>query len=301
MLQQTQVQTVLERFYHPFLAAFPTLQALADAPEDAVMKQWEGLGYYTRARNLHRAARQSAPTLPKTYDELLRLPGIGQNTAHAIMAFAYHRPFAVMEANVKRVLHRMFALKIATPAELWKHAQTLLDAHHPFDYNQAMMDVGAIVCTPKSPDCAHCPASSICLGKQDPLAYPTPKEKRKTPIRTKNILVLKDASSRYFLTPRTTRFLGGLYGFIELEKHQQRYERYRLRDARKLGPVTQTYSHFQLQAEVYELSLDTRMNASCWFNLEDIASLPLSKADIKIVKLLTSFASDAPEATAATN
>ncbi|MBY0354265.1 MAG: hypothetical protein K2Q12_00885, partial [Rickettsiales bacterium] len=107
MLQQTQVATVLTRFYHPFLARFPTLQSLADASQEEVLKAWEGLGYYSRARNLHQAAKICAPTLPTTVEGLLELPGIGRNTAHAIAAFAYHQPVAVMEANVKRVLHRL--------------------------------------------------------------------------------------------------------------------------------------------------------------------------------------------------
>ena len=104
MLQQTQVSTVLARYYFPFLKKFPTLSVLAKAPEVEVLKAWEGLGYYQRARNLHKAAKITAPQLPHTLEGLLALPGIGQNTAHAILAFAHHKPVPVLEANVKRVI-----------------------------------------------------------------------------------------------------------------------------------------------------------------------------------------------------
>lgn len=151
MLQQTQVQTVLERFYFPFLERFPNIAALAAAEEQEVLKCWQGLGYYTRARNLHKAARIVQSTLPETVEALHQLPGIGRNTAHAIAAFAFRQPVAIMEANVKRILCRIFALEKPSEAELWQRATELLDTHNPFDYNQAMMDIGAGVCTPDAP------------------------------------------------------------------------------------------------------------------------------------------------------
>ena len=174
MLQQTQVKTVLERYYFPFLEQFPTLTHLAEAQEQAVLKAWEGLGYYSRARNLHKAARQSAPALPAHYEGLLALPGIGQNTAHAILAFAFRKPVPVMEANVRRILYRFFAQKQATPQQLWELAFTLLDTAHPFEYNQAMMDIGAMVCTARSPPamCVHWHRAV----KEKTIRYPIPKK-----------------------------------------------------------------------------------------------------------------------------
>ena len=153
MLQQTQVKTVLERFYFPFLKRFPTLQSLADAPQADVMKHWEGLGYYRRAANLHKAAKQAAPSMPDSVEGLLSLSGIGQNTAHAVAAFAYKLPVPVLEANVKRVVARIFALETPTPNQWWDAAWALLNTDNPFDYNQAMMDLGSAICTPKARAC----------------------------------------------------------------------------------------------------------------------------------------------------
>ncbi|MCC7259800.1 MAG: A/G-specific adenine glycosylase [Alphaproteobacteria bacterium] len=290
MLQQTQVRTVLERYYGPFLARFPTLSALASAPSEDVLKQWEGLGYYNRARYLHETAKRVAPTLPMDIAALTALPGIGRNTAHAIAAFAYHQPVAVMEANVKRVLHRVFALEQASEKTLWEKAGALLDAKHPFEYNQAMMDIGALVCTKTAPRCDSCPLATICKGKRRPLAYPAPKKKARTPVRRRNILVFTDAAGRCYLTARAGRFLHGVYGFPEydgdipsvaFEKHH-----YHLADMEYLGEVAQTYSHFRLEAGVYRMLLPGRRNAPEWKSLQEIESLPLSRADAKVLRLL---------------
>lgn len=292
MLQQTQVKTVLERFYFPFLEAFPTLQALADAPKQEVLKLWQGLGYYSRARNLHKAAKIAAPTLPSSYDGLIALSGIGKNTAHAILAFGHHKPYPVLEANVKRAIHRIFALKQRDDKALWAHAETLLDAQSPFDYNQAMMDLGASICTPKAPLCEQCPAATICKGKAEPLAYPAPKAKKQTPIRRRKIVALRDGNGRYYLVPRTTRFLGGLYGFIELEEQEQslcfQSKTIPLSTMQPLGSISQTYSHFKLEAEVFHYNLPCAMNDPEWFLLQEIAALPLSGADSKLLALLKS-------------
>ena len=188
MLQQTQVATVMERYYFPFLKRFPTLAALAKAPQNDVLAAWQGLGYYNRALNLHKAAKGCKGILPQTVDELMALPGIGKNTAHAIAAFAYHQPVAVMEANVKRVLSRIFALKTPSELELWEKADLLLDASAPFDYNQAMMDIGAMICKKRSPLCNQCPAENICEGKPrpNPIRPPEAKKRRRC---AKNILL----------------------------------------------------------------------------------------------------------------
>jgi A/G-specific adenine glycosylase len=286
MLQQTQVKTVLERFYFPFLKAFPTLQALADAPREKVLKQWEGLGYYNRAANLHKAAQATAPTLPDTFDALLALPGIGKNTAHAILAFAHHAPVPVMEANLKRVLARVFALKTPTDADYWEKAEQLLDKKHPFDYNQAMMDIGATVCTKKSPSCDVCPLHTICTGKTSPESYPVAKAKKKTPVRQRNIVVWRDEQQRLFLEPREGKFLRGLYGFPQFEQdatitlHGKNVNT----PLRTIGSITHTYSHFKLEGTVL---LGEVENLGKWGKTwAQIKALPLSKADLKTLALL---------------
>src|SRR5262249_10913239 len=153
---------VLERYYFPFLERFPTLAHLAKAERDNVLRAWQGLGYYNRAANLHEAAKKCAPALPKDVASLMELPGIGRNTAHAIAAFAYRQPVAVMEANVRRVLARIFAMEQLVENDLWEKAHALLDSAASFDYNQAMMDIGAMICTKRAPHCTECPAQVIC-------------------------------------------------------------------------------------------------------------------------------------------
>lgn len=276
MLQQTQVKTVLDRFYFPFLERFPTLMDVANSELDDVLKKWEGLGYYTRARNLHNAARQCSGVLPTNAHDLMQLSGIGRSTAHAIAAFAYHEPLPILDANVKRILHRYFALQERDEKKLWEYAYTLFDPKHPFEYNQAMMDVGALICLPKKPLCESCPFASWCEGKNSPLSYPAPKKQTIKPIRTRNIIVYHD-NDRYALRQRSDKFLHGLWGFYETAEPAY---------AQHLGHITQHYSHFTLEAEVY-LSADTCSEEGFeWFEIDEIAELSLSRADHKVVGLL---------------
>ena len=280
MLQQTQVKTVQERYYFQFLKRFPTLDALAKAKEQDVLSAWQGLGYYSRARNLHKAAKSCKGNLPRSIEELTTLPGIGRNTAHAIAAFAYHDPAAVMEANVKRVLSRIFALKSPTTEELWEKAGTLLDSKEPFDYNQAMMDIGAMVCTKRAPKCNQCPAETICEGKINPEAYPERTAKKAVPVRNKVIVVKQNQRGEYFATPRTSKFLSGLYHF---EEHDAPYSPQK---SRMLGHIRQQYSHFTLEADVYLLQT-AKSSGKGWYSLKQLKKLPVSIAEKKILEMLS--------------
>ncbi len=274
MLQQTQVQTVLERYYHPFLKRFPTLTALAEAPLDDVLKMWEGLGYYSRARNLHKTARLIAPALPQNYEDLLQLPGIGKNTASAICAFAYRQKRAVMEANVRRVLCRLYALDDPKEALLFEKADTLLDKENPFDYNQAMMDLGAMVCMPGEPACDMCAFVSVCRAKELG-CYDFPlKKRRDVPLR-REVIVVRICDGKIALRQREGRFLHGLWGFETSDRPEGRY----------VGVVRHQYTHFKLENEIYLIS-DARESGGCQFTLQEIERLALSTVDRKILKLL---------------
>jgi len=283
MLQQTQVTTVLERYYFPFLKKFPTLQTLGEAPLDDVLKMWEGLGYYNRAKNLHKTAgiltqkgqaQGVAPTLPLDIDELIKLPGIGKNTAHAVATFAFKQPVPIMEANVKRILCRLHKLKTPTDKKLWEIAYALVDKENPFDYNQAMMDIGSGICTPKNPQCDVCPLNSICQGKEEPTRYPT-KKKRVVPTREQNIM-LYTYNDKLSLTQRTGKFLHGLWGFEEIDVP--------LCASEYIGEVTHAYTHFKLICKVYVYNeLDAEKNS--YFTSEEIRKLAISKVDDKILKL----------------
>jgi len=304
-LQQTQVATVLARYYHPFLQQFPTLEALAAAPPSAVVKAWQGLGYYNRAANLHRVAAQAGGRLPESVDALMALPGIGRNTAHAIAAFAFHAPVPVMEANVKRVLCRIFALEQPGAEELWERAEALLDRKNPFDYNQAMMDIGALVCTKRAPKCGECPANVICAGKAAPEQYPAAKTAKKTPVRRKHIFVLRNTAGKFFMQKREGAFLRGMYGFVEEDPSSRRRpgptnsRAQMLADREdstwapafagvtKLGHITQVYSHFTLEADIFCCAAKGR--GAGWFTLEELRKLPHSKAEEKIIAFLSSL------------
>lgn len=295
MLQQTQVETVLQRYYQPFLVQFPTIQALAKVEQEEVLKTWQGLGYYSRAVNLHNAAKLCTQLydgqLPTMTELLIQLPGIGRNTAHAIAAFAYHQPVPVMEANLKRVLSRIFALKQPTEKQLWETAYSLLDTAHPFDYNQAMMDVGATVCTKRNPACLQCPAAGICQGKSSPEAYPAAKPKKATKVHTRIIIVVQQPDGRIYASPRTSRFLHGMYQFVEIPESTAKFmlmgDEYTLDCASPIGCIRQVYSHFTLEAEVYIYRLNSPLAGNQWYTPEALALLPHSKAEEKILALLS--------------
>jgi len=273
MLQQTQVKTVLERYYFPFLEKFPTLKALGRAPLDDVLKMWEGLGYYNRAKNLHQTATL-VDTLPKNIDELINLPGIGKNTAHAVATFAFNQPVPIMEANVKRILCRLHTFKTPKEKELWEIAYRLIDKVNPFNYNQAMMDIGATICLPKNPKCELCPLNNICKGQKEPTLYPT-KKKRIVPIREQNIL-LNVYDDRLSLTQRKGKFLHGLWGFESVEVP--------VCAAEYIGEVTHTYTHFKLICKLY-VYYENSPDQIEYFSEDEIQKLAISKVDEKIVKL----------------
>jgi A/G-specific adenine glycosylase len=168
MLQQTRVAAVLEH-YRTFFERFPNVQALAAASEEAVLAAWSGLGYYRRARMLHRCAQQIAEQhggrFPQTAEALLALPGIGRYTAAAIASIAFAESVPVVDGNVERVLQRLIGIDLST-AQTWSHAQTLLANSRPGDFNQAMMELGATVCVPRAPRCTVCPVRKWCITQQ---------------------------------------------------------------------------------------------------------------------------------------
>ncbi len=182
MLQQTQVSTV-EPYYLRFLQRFPDIESLAAAPLEEVLKLWAGLGYYRRAKSLHRAAHFVASTyhgvFPSKYDDILQLPGIGPYTAGAIASIAFHENVPVLDGNVMRVLTRLLLIQhdIAKPQTrklLWKLAGLLVPHQNPGDFNQAMMELGATVCTPNNPHCKRCPLETLCAARREELQHQIP-------------------------------------------------------------------------------------------------------------------------------
>jgi len=281
MLQQTQVKTVLQRFYFPFLERFPTLKSVAEAPVDDVLKAWEGLGYYTRARNLHKTAIKTEGILPSSAEELEQLSGVGKSTAHAIASFAFNQPLPILDANVKRILYRFFAITKCNDKHLWKRAYELFDKENSYLYNQAMMDIGTSICTHKSPNCLQCPFESLCQGKKNPLLYPEKKTTKTKPIRTRFILIYSQ-DNRYLLKKNRTELLSGLWSFPQEEQFKRKVT------DRVLGSFKHHYTHFRLDATV--LLLETKNSTDLpLFTLDEIERLALSGADRKALSLLKLF------------
>ena len=222
MLQQTQVATVMP-YFERFVARFPNVDALARAEIDEVLHLWTGLGYYARGRNLHAAARHIVAAhkseLPRTLDALMALPGIGRSTAGAILAAGYSIRAPILDGNVKRVLARFFAVS-GYPAErlisesLWSHAE----AHTPHarvgDYTQAIMDLGATLCTRSKPRCAQCPIATRCAAyiRDSVACYPAPRPRKTLPVKRARMYLLVDPTGRCLLERRPpTGIWGGLW------------------------------------------------------------------------------------------
>jgi A/G-specific adenine glycosylase len=222
MLQQTQVKTVLP-YYDRWLQTFPTVQALAQADQQTVLKCWQGLGYYARARNLHRTAQilveEHGGIFPDQWAIVLTLPGIGRTTAGGILSAAFNQPFPILDGNVKRVLARLMALQVpvtkATP-DLWQYSQTLLDPEYPHDFNQALMDLGAMVCTPKNPGCLICPWRSTCKGYNLGIQSELPMREPSAPLPHKiiGVAVIWNDRGEILIDRRPQKgLLGGLWEF----------------------------------------------------------------------------------------
>ncbi len=222
MLQQTTVAAVRDYFLR-FLTRWPDVAALAAAPDDQVMGEWAGLGYYARARNLLKCARVVANDLngqfPDTYDALMKLPGIGPYTAAAIAAIAFDRPETVMDGNVERVMARLFDIHDPLPGSkpiLRSKAAALTPARRPGDYAQAVMDLGATICTPRSPACGICPVRASCIaqsrGTQPDLPMKSPKKPK--PTRHGHIYIAQSAAGAMLLERRPDKgLLGGMLGW----------------------------------------------------------------------------------------
>ena len=228
MLQQTQVATVIP-YYERFILRFPDIARLACAPIDAVLDHWTGLGYYARARNLHQAAKliqhDHGGVFPDTFDAVIALPGIGRSSAGAILSLAYHRRHPVLDGNVRRVLARYFAIQgdpgqVTTQQALWDRVSAVLPKTgvRAADFNQAMMDLGALLCTRTRPQCTKCPLAGGCQGHAlgAPERFPGRRLQGARPARQITMLILIDPAGRVLLERRPAKGIwGGLWSFPE--------------------------------------------------------------------------------------
>ncbi|RDE19120.1 adenine DNA glycosylase [Motiliproteus coralliicola] len=298
MLQQTQVSTVIP-YFERFVATFPTVHQLAEAELDQVLHLWTGLGYYARARNLHKAARQLVEQrdgeFPDTLEAMESLPGVGRSTAGAILSIAQGVPTPILDGNVKRVLARYRAIegwpgRSAVLKQLWQLSEHYTPQHRCADYTQAMMDLGATLCRRGKPDCQRCPLRSDCiaLAQGNPQDYPGSKPKKELPKRQCRMLLLRDPRGRVLLRQRPpTGIWGGLWSFPQFDELQP-WEPWLLEhcqqhaDPQPLSPLVHTFSHFQLRIEpllIEGVELDDRRVAEaseCWYDLESPPQLGLA-------------------------
>ncbi len=256
MLQQTQVATVIP-YYQQFMKSFPTLKSLSDAKIDNVLSHWSGLGYYARARNLHKAAKiiqeQYSGIFPDTVEKIAELPGIGLSTAGAILSLSMNKRAVILDGNVKRVLARYFA--IASPInnkntidQLWQYAEKLTPDQQAGHYNQAMMDLGATLCTRTKPRCTDCPLHRKCVAYLEfkPDNFPIKIIKKSRPVKKTIMLIIHNNKQEILLHKRPPSGIwGGLWGLpeINLKMDLKNY----FTKLRTLPEITHQFTHFTLE------------------------------------------------------
>ena len=313
MLQQTQVKTVIP-YYQRWLAQFPTVEALAAADQQQVLKAWEGLGYYARARNLHRAAEQIVSlhggVFPTDLESVMALPGIGRTTAGGILSAAFNAPLAILDGNVKRVLARLIALDRPPNKaikELWRLSEAILEPQNPKDFNQALMDLGATLCTRHNPNCLLCPWQRHCQAYNLNVQSELPMSESRAPLPHKRIgvAVIRNEQGQILIDRRRQEgLLGGLWEFpggkVEPGETVQDCIRREIREelgieievGDRLIVVDHAYTHFRVTLNVYHCRLISgepqplECDQVLWVTLDEIDQYPFPKANTKIIEAL---------------
>jgi A/G-specific adenine glycosylase len=314
MLQQTQVKTVIP-YFNRFIRELPTIQALANADEQLVLRLWQGLGYYSRARNLRRAAQQIMQVyggrVPADVPSLLKLPGIGRYTAGAIASIAYDVPAPIVDGNVARVLCRLDAIRShpsesATQAILWRRAGQLVPARRAGDFNSAMMELGAIVCMPRSPQCQVCPVKQYCRAHELKIQsqIPAPRPGRKLPLVVRRTFCLRRAVKGRTVwlieqRPGKGRW-AGLWQFLTRQADSGPASDHGVGELtcvkttppRQIGCIHHVLSHRRYRFDVYLCDVRGRGNASkstkgrIWVRLDQLGNYPLPRPHVRIAGIL---------------
>jgi A/G-specific adenine glycosylase len=296
MLQQTQVATVIP-YYERFVARFPAVADLAAAPEDDVLGLWSGLGYYARARNLRRAAREVVAhfggRFPTTFDELVTLPGIGRSTAGAIAAFASGERRAILDGNVRRVLARHAAVEgdpgsAATLARLWLEAEARVPSRDVASYTQGIMDLGAAICLPRKPLCLLCPVNADCIARLEERIEELPGRRVRAAVRRKRIAMLVVLSGGEVLLEKRppSGIWGGLWSLPETDvasppaEALEREWGLKASKVEALAPFEHAFTHFTLEVEPWRIrvrkaSALAEGKSATWLPLADIAGAAL--------------------------
>jgi A/G-specific adenine glycosylase len=313
MLQQTRVETAIP-YFEKWMESFPNVQNLAEADEQTVLNAWEGLGYYSRARNLHKAAKivvdKFAGKLPRGLDELKGLPGIGRYTAGAIASIAFGLDEPTLDGNLRRVFSRLYdvSLPVGSPAgekKLWDLAAKNLPSGRAGDYNQSLMDLGAMVCIPKNPRCGICPLRVFCraYAKGTQQARPVLRPRRESPHFTHAAAVVVNRG-RVLLTRRPSQgLLGGLWEFPnarvekdpdkELAKSLYAANRLRVRKKEALLVVKHAYTHFKVTVHAFlcaPVSIPKGENRR-WVRISELEDYPMGRIDRQIARALNNVRS----------
>ncbi|MDX1518574.1 MAG: A/G-specific adenine glycosylase [Gammaproteobacteria bacterium] len=311
MLQQTQVKTVIP-YYLRFIERFGSVQALAAANIDEVLHYWTGLGYYARARNLHKAAgvivSEYGGEFPESLEEMMGLPGIGRSTAGAILSLAFGQRHPILDGNVKRVLTRVYCIdgwpgQSQVEKQLWALAEDLTPHDRTAAYTQAIMDLGATVCTRTQPGCDHCPVTFMCKAhtRGEQSRYPNPKPKTGKPVRATIFMVIENPRGEVFLEQRPPSGIwGGLWGFPECDNKkeiQRRLQQLGLEASSitSLEPLRHTFSHFHLDINPVHCqvtgsaSVIREVRDQCWFKNDGTARLGMAAPIIKLLERLELF------------
>jgi len=310
MLQQTQVTTVID-YYRRFMTRFSTVERLAEADIDDVLHHWTGLGYYARARNMHKAARivvdEHGGRFPEDIEQVMALPGIGRSTAGAILAFAHRQRHPILDGNVKRVLTRLHRIdgwpgKRAVEKRLWDLADRYTPGERVDDYTQAIMDLGAGVCLRRNPRCGACPVSGLCLAHRhgDQEAYPSRAPKKAKPVRATGMLLIRNERGEILLEQRPpTGIWGGLWGLPECDADLLPAAR---RELASLGLTVETgaphksirhsFTHFHLDITPIPARVKTRLDGVMdndrlvWYNPQQPRALGLAAPVKKLIETL---------------
>lgn len=302
MLQQTQVSTVIP-YFNRFVERFPDIATLAEAPVDDVLHDWSGLGYYARARNLHKTARLifEQGYFPDTLQELIALPGIGRSTAGAILSIAFNKSHPILDGNVKRVLARFKAIAGWSGAstvnqELWDLSSRFTPSSRVADYTQAIMDLGATLCTRSNPACTDCPLNTDCLAHttNTVFAFPGAKPIKILPVKRLVFLMLRDDSGRILLEKRPpTGIWGGLWSLpefddVESATHWCETQNIPLVHQQSLAAQRHTFSHYHLDFTPLLVKTDNptnnvmEANRTVWYKADQIKEIGLP-APIKLL------------------
>ena len=288
MLQQTRAEAVIP-YYHRFLDRYPTIAALAAAPEEAVLASWSGLGYYSRARNLQKAARLMGGDFPTVYSAIRELPGVGDYTAAAIASIAFGLPYAVLDGNVMRVVARLAndAADIGASSTRTRFrglAQQWLDPSRPGEFNQAMMELGATVCLPRQPRCGDCPLSALCVARREGRERELPVKLRKIqPVKMALAVVIVKQRGRILLWQRGADSRR-LAGFWELPSIEQLPELTAMRDVGSFRH-TITHHHYLVTVHTGTLASSTSVAAPLhWVPKAELTRLPLSTTASKALR-----------------